>query len=63
MERLTYLFDTLQNETSLLQYEIVHINQFLRHLKEDKSVSMIKVESQKIGLDNGSFWCCKNVIY
>lgn len=62
MERLGYLFDTLGEETPLLQYELVHIAELLSSTKEDRYFSQIKVESHKIVSQGDSFWCCRNVV-
>ena len=62
MERLGYLFDTLEGETPLLQYELIHISQLLSATKEDRYFSEIKVQSQKVEIKGGGFWCCRNVV-
>ena len=67
MERIVYLFDTFDDETPLLQYELVHISELMNATKADQLDTNIKIESHRIGSGNGkerdSFWCCKNVGY
>ena len=62
-ERLAIMFDTLQRDTPLLNYELVQVVEMLNFGKEERTKSVVKVESYRVVTEQNSFWCCRNLVF